>query len=143
LGEARHEYEQLLSKWPSSVYATEARSRLDDLNKQTTKEFYDWFATQNTKALGGGAPGIPGQKPSGLPENEPETPPAITPPSTSAGQPETKPADKKTDDPKTEEKKSAAPATTSVPSGGAAAASSPAASMPDAKPATPGDAKKP
>jgi tetratricopeptide (TPR) repeat protein len=74
LSEARQEYQQLLAKWPNSIYATEAKQRLDDIDKLSTKEFYDWFASQNTKALGASGPGIPGLKPSGLPDSEPADP---------------------------------------------------------------------
>ena len=94
LTEARKEYEQLLSRWPKSIYATEARQRVDDIDKQSTKEFYDWFASQNVKALGGGSggPGIPGLKPSGLPESEPAEPPFTSPISPPANKPADKPA---------------------------------------------------
>jgi hypothetical protein len=138
LAEARQEYEQLLAKWPQSIYASEARRRVDDISKQSTKEFYDWFASQNTKALGGGGPGIPGLKPSGLPDDEPATPPVT--------QPDKKPADKKPATPeKKPEEKPAAAQTPPVDAGAkpADAKDAKAGTTPPASPETPADNKKP
>src|SRR6185437_15031369 len=145
LSEARAEYEKLLAKWPNSIYAAEARQRVSDLSKQSTKEFYDWFAVQNVKALDAGGPGIPGLKPSGLPDREPAEPP-VTPsatkpaekPATTEKSPEKSEAEKpaeKTEPAKTEPAKTA-PETK--------AAEKPAAeSTPPSTPAKPDETKKP
>lgn len=63
LPQARGLYQELLAKWPSSIYATEARQRLADIDRQGTKEFYDWLAKQNTKPPLSNEPGVPGLKP--------------------------------------------------------------------------------
>ncbi|HEX3658117.1 MAG TPA: hypothetical protein VHV55_20180 [Pirellulales bacterium] len=76
LQEAREQYKKLLDRSPEGVYAREARDRLRDLDKQSTRQFYDWFAEQQTKPPGSLEPGIPGLKPkfdtSSLPTDEPD-----------------------------------------------------------------------
>lgn len=44
LAEARKSYEDLLKQWPQGAYASVAKERLDDLERQSTKEFYDKLA---------------------------------------------------------------------------------------------------
>ena len=60
LDKAKEEYERLKTKWPTGVYVAVANQRLDDLNKQSTKEFYDWFVVNEPKPSisGLGEPGI-------------------------------------------------------------------------------------
>ncbi|HEX4148207.1 MAG TPA: hypothetical protein VHY20_04430 [Pirellulales bacterium] len=73
LPEARQEYEKLLKAWPDSVFASEAKHRLQDLDKKSTREFYDWFAQREVRSLDN-EPGVPGLKPkfdaSNLPPDE-------------------------------------------------------------------------
>jgi predicted negative regulator of RcsB-dependent stress response len=61
LPDAREQYDQLVKQWPDTVYGQEARARLVDLDKQSTKQFYDWFAQRDAKPAEG--PAIPGLKP--------------------------------------------------------------------------------
>lgn len=49
LNEARDEYRGLLKRFPSGIYAAPARARLDDLDREDTRQFYDWFARQDIK----------------------------------------------------------------------------------------------
>lgn len=76
LPEAREQYEKLVKSWPDSVYGTEAKNRLRDLDKKSTREFYDWFAQRETSSPAAKGPGIPGLKPkfdtSSLPADEPD-----------------------------------------------------------------------
>lgn len=44
---ARQTYEQLASRWPDGPYREEAQRRARDLERRSTKEFYDWFAMQD------------------------------------------------------------------------------------------------
>lgn len=44
LKKAREDYKKLLEGWPEGVYSVAAKQRLDDLERSSTKEFYDWFA---------------------------------------------------------------------------------------------------
>jgi hypothetical protein len=41
---ARGDYQKLVEGWPSGVYSTAAKERLADLQRGSTKKFYDWFA---------------------------------------------------------------------------------------------------
>lgn len=74
LPEAREQYERLAKEFSDTVYAREARNRLSDLDKQSTRQFYDWFAQREAKASASKEPGIPGLKPkfdsSNLPGSE-------------------------------------------------------------------------
>ncbi|HUY88091.1 MAG TPA: tetratricopeptide repeat protein [Pirellulales bacterium] len=49
LDQARAQYEALQSKWPGGAFSAEAERRLADLDRATTKSFYDWFAKQEPK----------------------------------------------------------------------------------------------
>lgn len=51
LDEARKVYRDLVdvNKWPDALFAEQAQARLDDLDRPQTKEFYDWFASQDPK----------------------------------------------------------------------------------------------
>ena len=44
LNKAREDYKKLVKGWPEGVYTPVAKARLADLDKNSTKEFYDWFA---------------------------------------------------------------------------------------------------
>jgi tetratricopeptide (TPR) repeat protein len=66
LGEAdkaRESYQQLVKQWPGEVYALAGAKRLEDLDKQSTKEFYDRFAKFDPKPTPPQGPGTPGQRP--------------------------------------------------------------------------------
>lgn len=64
LDRARADYEKLLKDYPSGSLAASAKNRLQTLSKQSTKEFYDWFAKQDPQPLSiQREPGSPGQKP--------------------------------------------------------------------------------
>jgi hypothetical protein len=49
LDKAREQYEALKAKWPGGAFSAEADRRLGDLERSTTKSFYDWFAKQEPK----------------------------------------------------------------------------------------------
>ena len=63
LEQAREHYREVLAEWPDGAFSSMAKSRLDDLDRKSTKDFYDWFAKQSpiNKPLKG--PGTPGEKP--------------------------------------------------------------------------------
>ncbi len=49
LSDAKAQYEAVVAKWPDGAYSTQAKQRLADLEKASTKQFYDWFAKQEPK----------------------------------------------------------------------------------------------
>lgn len=57
VSKAQKEYQQLLDRWPNGAYTLAAKERLDDLSHKSTKEFYDWFATNEPKSSNFGEPG--------------------------------------------------------------------------------------
>lgn len=59
---ARKHYRILLEHWPKGAFSGLAEARLDDLERKSTKDFYDWFAKQSTQTKGK-PPGKPGEKP--------------------------------------------------------------------------------
>lgn len=64
LDRARADFEKLKKEYPSSSLKEEAERHLANLGKQSTKEFYDWFAKQDPRPLDmRREPGQPGQKP--------------------------------------------------------------------------------
>ncbi|MGD9719603.1 MAG: tol-pal system YbgF family protein [Pirellulales bacterium] len=63
LDDARKEYRELVSKWPDSPYAQDAKQRADDLDRASTKEFYDWLARYEPPRSMTNEPGTPGAKP--------------------------------------------------------------------------------
>ena len=69
LDKARDEYRSLVKQWPDSPYAQVAQKRAKDLEQQTTKEFYDWFAKYEPARPFSREPGTPGAKPSFLDES--------------------------------------------------------------------------
>jgi hypothetical protein len=141
LPEARHEYEVLVKRWPDNVLAKVAGKRLEDLNKTSTKEFYDWFASQNNKTSAPKDDGIPGLKPKfdagSLPPEEPglkfEHGSADKSPATNAMPGLGKPAADK------QPPAAETPAATTPPAAAAppAAATTPAGTAPATPPATP------
>ena len=53
LNKARDDYKKLVEDWPQGVYAEAAKERLKDLERRSTKEFYDWFAKHEPPAKTG------------------------------------------------------------------------------------------
>lgn len=71
LDQARHQYREVVTRWPDSPSAKEAQRRLSDLDRMATRQFYDWFALQNPQSPLSGMPGHPGMPPSSqLPDDE-------------------------------------------------------------------------
>ena len=77
LASARLAYEKLANE-SSGAFSAEAQQRMQDLDQDSTKRFYDWFfaATPPRAPLGG--PGMPGQRPNfgSLPDEGSFTSPA-------------------------------------------------------------------
>ncbi len=80
LDDARQEYQRVIDRFPKGMFADVAQKRLDNLNKQPTKDFYAWFSeaepiTRPTGLEGFGTPGS-GQSPflndpsSGMPNDD-------------------------------------------------------------------------
>ena len=44
LNKAREDYKKLIADFPKGVYRETAETRLADIDRSSTKEFYDWFA---------------------------------------------------------------------------------------------------
>jgi hypothetical protein len=63
LAKARDEYEAVVKRWPNSPYARVAKQRAAHLDKQNTKEFYDWFAKYTPSTPASRLPGTPGVAP--------------------------------------------------------------------------------
>lgn len=66
LDKARTQYETVEKNWPGGAFSTQAKQRLNDLNKPATKQFYDWFAKQEPRkkpATGSGLSLPTGDKP--------------------------------------------------------------------------------
>lgn len=63
LDPARKHYRELLDRWPNGAFSSLANARLNDLERKSTKDFYDWFAKQSTQTKIK-TPGRPGEKPS-------------------------------------------------------------------------------
>jgi tetratricopeptide (TPR) repeat protein len=63
LQDARAQYERLIKEFPDSVYGGLAKKRLADIDRGSTKEFYDWFAEAKLPAPPGSEGGVPGEKP--------------------------------------------------------------------------------
>ena len=72
LDKAKEEYARLKEHWPDSVYGPLAERRLADLQQQSTREFYDWFAAHEPKSPLGGPLGTPGTRPPFEPPSEPD-----------------------------------------------------------------------
>jgi len=60
LDDARKLYQTVQDRWPQGAFAGQAAGRIADLDRDSTRGFYDWFATQHPKPK---ATGGPGQKP--------------------------------------------------------------------------------
>jgi predicted negative regulator of RcsB-dependent stress response len=56
LEKARQRYQVLLQNSPNGPFGMLARERLDDLEKEPAKEFYDWFGKEEPKPVSTGAP---------------------------------------------------------------------------------------
>jgi hypothetical protein len=63
LDQALANYQRLVDEWPEGVFAEEARQRIEELNKESTREFLDWFAQQSPSPGRGFLPGTPGVGP--------------------------------------------------------------------------------
>ncbi len=63
LDSARDQYRALLANWPDGAFSSLAKSRLADLDRKSTKDFYDWFAKQSPETKLPKGPGTPGIKP--------------------------------------------------------------------------------
>ncbi len=66
LKSAENYYKEVVGKWPGTVFATTATARLKDIERGTTKDFYDWLARKEADVPKNDGPGIPGLRPSGL-----------------------------------------------------------------------------
>jgi predicted negative regulator of RcsB-dependent stress response len=69
LDQARQLYGEIDKKWPDGTYAAEAKRRLADLNKESTKTWYDKFAKYDPKPAFSEEPGTPGKRPSFNPDD--------------------------------------------------------------------------
>ncbi|HEV7225131.1 MAG TPA: hypothetical protein VGN42_20665 [Pirellulales bacterium] len=63
LEKAREQYAAVESKWPGGPFSMEAQRRLTDLDRASTKAFYDWFANQEPKRKPPAKKGLPGAMP--------------------------------------------------------------------------------
>jgi hypothetical protein len=64
LDRAREDYERLIKDFPGSALKDDAQRHLTNLNRDSTKKFYDWFAKQDPSPTSmDQLPGRPGQKP--------------------------------------------------------------------------------
>ncbi len=77
LDKARSAYEVVASK-QGSPFAADAQARLNDLQQDPTRRFYDWFFAVTPPKQGLGGPGMPGLRPdfSTLPDEKSFAPPA-------------------------------------------------------------------
>ena len=64
LDKAIQAYEEVVRKWPDGAYASTASRRLEDLNREETKAFYDKFAAFDPQPAPSGGPSVPGSPPS-------------------------------------------------------------------------------
>jgi len=55
--DARKLYQTVKDRWPGSAFAGQAAARTVDLDRDSTRGFYDWFATQRPEPKGTGGPG--------------------------------------------------------------------------------------
>lgn len=72
LDRAREAYQAIIDRWPESALAEASKSRLDDIERDSTKRFYDWFAQQSPSPITSGGPGDadgPLFDPRGLPDD--------------------------------------------------------------------------
>ncbi|MBN2474017.1 MAG: hypothetical protein JXB62_05385 [Pirellulales bacterium] len=138
LGKAVEHYQAVVSRWPDGAYAVAASRRLDDLEKASTKEFYDDFAKFDPTPRYSAEPGQPGER---LPfdlESLPEGPvfsPALTTPLEQRGVENEKPLPEET--PGDSMDTSPAEPATTTPEGTAPDVPAAAAPTPDATPSTP------
>jgi tetratricopeptide (TPR) repeat protein len=98
LSKAHEAYDRLLKDYPSGAYAERARRRIEELDRDSTKEWYDWFAkTEPTPANLDKGTGTNPFDQKGPSFDVPDLPKSKTPP------PEPKPDDSKakSDDAKT------------------------------------------
>jgi hypothetical protein len=56
LNKAREQYTAVQERWKQGAFAGQAAQRLADLDRDSTKEFYDWFATQHPRPKETGGP---------------------------------------------------------------------------------------
>lgn len=72
--DALQAYDEFLKAWPTSVFASAATARRDDLKKSSIKEFYTWFEMHAKKSPVGNEAGIPGHRPNFDFNSLPQTP---------------------------------------------------------------------
>jgi len=68
LEKAREEYQTVAEKWPQGPFTATAKARAADLERQGTKQFYDWLARYEPPAPLSKEPGKPGARPDFLQE---------------------------------------------------------------------------
>lgn len=64
LDSAREQYRSLVDRWPNGAFSALAKDRLADLDRKSTKGFYDWFAKQSPQSKLSKGLNAPGEKPS-------------------------------------------------------------------------------
>jgi tetratricopeptide (TPR) repeat protein len=140
LSKAREAYEQLVKNYPSGPYEKRAQQRLDELARDSTKNWYDWFETTEppTSCVGKGSPfGGPFEEKGPAGSSLPPLPPGFDVPD--LGKTKTPPTGPKPDEPKTIEPKAKADESKSGEAKSSEEKSDDAAKATDAKPA---DAKQ-
>ena len=63
LDRARREYQIVVERWPDTAVGLDAKNRLEGLNREPIKRFYDWLAKYEPKRSVSQQPGTPGLKP--------------------------------------------------------------------------------
>lgn len=63
LDQAREQYRTLIDRWPNGAFSAQAKERLADLDRKSTKDFYDWFAKQSPQPKPSKGLGALGEKP--------------------------------------------------------------------------------
>ena len=73
-------YEQVLQQWPKGAYSTVAANRLRDIQRRSTREFYDRLASYEPKGRFIEGPGLPTDKPTFDPNSLREDSPVFNTP---------------------------------------------------------------
>jgi hypothetical protein len=136
LSKAREAYEQLVKNYPNGPYEQRAQQRLDELARDSTKNWYDWFETTEppTSSVGKGNPfGSPFDEKGPTGSSLPPLPPGFDVPD--IGKSKTPPPEPKPDEPKAGEPKAKADDAKGGDGKSSDAKSGDAAKATDAKPA--------